>query len=48
VYDSDGAAYLVLGSILNTITPSKAERRLWLPIILLLLACSLVVALLAP
>ena len=41
-------AYLVLGSILNTITPSKAERRLWLPIILLLLVSSLVVALLAP
>jgi hypothetical protein len=38
-------AYLVLGAVLNTITPSKAERRLWLPVILALLACALVVAL---
>ncbi|MDZ4746142.1 MAG: hypothetical protein SGJ05_09095 [bacterium] len=38
-------AYLALGTTLNTITPSKSERMLWMPIILVMLAMALVVAL---
>lgn len=37
-------AFCLVGSILNTITPSKKERMLWAPVNFLLLACSLVVA----
>jgi hypothetical protein len=33
---------------LNAITPSAAERRIWLPVALGLLACSLTVAIGAP
>ena len=36
--------YCVLGSIANTATSSKRERNLWLPVILFMLASSLVVA----
>lgn len=38
-------AYSLVGSILNLITPSKWERRIWAPVVLALLACSSVVAL---
>lgn len=37
-------AFCVVGSILNTITPSKKERALWAPITVVLLICSFVVA----
>lgn len=40
-------AYLVLGSVANAATPSRDERRLWLPVILVMLVCALVVALAA-
>ncbi len=36
--------YCALGSIANAATPSKRERNLWLPVILSMLASSLVVA----
>ena len=36
--------YCVLGSIANAATPSKRERNLWLPVLLCMLASSLVVA----
>jgi len=35
--------YLVLGTVLHVMTPSRAERRLWLPVILAMLALALVV-----
>jgi hypothetical protein len=35
--------YCGLGTIMNAITPSKKERRLWLPIVTLLLVTSLAV-----
>jgi hypothetical protein len=38
-------SYCALGSFANSITPSKRERNLWLPIVLLMLASSTVVAL---
>jgi hypothetical protein len=34
-----------LSAVMNAATRSKVERRLWLPVALVLLACSLVVAL---
>lgn len=34
-------AYLALGAFANAITPSAAERALWLPIILVMLAAAL-------
>lgn len=36
--------YCVLGSIANAATPSRRERNLWLPVVLCMLALSLVVA----
>jgi hypothetical protein len=36
--------YRALGVIANALTPSPWERIIWLPITLLLLGCSLVVA----
>ena len=36
--------YCALGSIANAVTPSKRERKLWLPVVLCMLALSLVVA----
>jgi hypothetical protein len=36
--------YCALGVVANTITPSRRERRLWLPIVAVLLICSLIVA----
>ncbi len=38
-------AYLVLGTIMNLMTPSVWERRIWTPVTLLLLITSLVIAL---
>jgi hypothetical protein len=38
-------AYCVVGSLVNYITPSKRERALWFPVVAVMLACSLVVAL---
>jgi hypothetical protein len=37
-------AYCALGVVANAITPSRWERVLWLPVVIGLLACSLVVA----
>jgi len=37
-------AFFVVGTILNTITPSKRERMLWAPVTFVLLICSFVVA----
>lgn len=37
--------YCALGSVMNAVTPSRRERMLWLPVVLALLATSLVVAL---
>ena len=36
--------YCALGSIANAATPSKHERKLWLPVVLFMLTSSLVVA----
>jgi len=36
--------YCALGSIANAASPSKRERNLWLPVVLFMLASSLVVA----
>ena len=36
--------YCALGSIANVATPSKRERNVWLPVVLFMLASSLVVA----
>lgn len=36
--------YCVLGVVLNAVTPSAAERRLWLPVVALMLVSSLRVA----
>lgn len=33
-----------VGTILNIITPSKKERKLWAPVSIVLLACSVIVA----
>ncbi len=38
-------AFAVISVVLNAITPSAGERRLWLPVTLVLLASSLTVAL---
>ena len=38
-------AYSALGCVANAATPSARERRLWLPVVALLLASSLIVAL---
>jgi hypothetical protein len=38
-------AYCALGTVMNVITPSKWERTIWLPVVLLALVCSLIVAL---
>ncbi len=40
-------AFSVVAVILNSITPSAGERRLWAPVALVMLACSLTVALTA-
>lgn len=37
-------AYCALGCVANAITPSRRERMLWLPVIIVLLICSVVVA----
>ena len=37
-------AFCVVGTILNTITPSKKEKMLWAPVTVALLVCSFVVA----
>ncbi len=37
-------AFFAVGTVLNTITPSAMERLIWLPVVIALLACSLVVA----
>lgn len=37
--------YMALGLGLNSISKSKPERRLWVPVILVMLVCALVVAL---
>jgi hypothetical protein len=37
--------YSALGMVMNTITPSKKERNLWLPIVTLLFVTALVVVL---
>jgi hypothetical protein len=37
-------AYTVVGSVLNAITPSVWERVLWLPVVLALGICAMVVA----
>jgi hypothetical protein len=34
--------------VLNTLTPSARERRIWAPVTLVMLACSLIVAVAAP
>jgi uncharacterized membrane protein SirB2 len=36
-------AYCVLGTIANAITPSRRERTLWLPVLVLMLASSTIV-----
>ena len=38
-------AYCAVGSLANYITPSKWERALWFPMVAVMLACSLIVAL---
>lgn len=38
-------AFNLLSAILNSITPSKKERRLWAPITIVLFLCSLYIAL---
>ena len=37
-------AYCSLGVVANAATPSKAERRLWLPVVLVMLITSITVA----
>lgn len=37
-------AYCALGVVANAVTPSKWERIIWLPVVLLMLICSTVVA----
>jgi hypothetical protein len=36
--------YCALGVVANAATPSKAEKQLWLPVLLLMLASSILVA----
>ncbi len=38
-------AYSAIGTIAHIVTPSRAERRLWLPVVATMLACSLITAL---
>lgn len=38
-------AYCMLGAVVNFITPSRAERRLWFPVVLCMAILSLLVAL---
>jgi hypothetical protein len=38
-------AFSAVGSVLNTLTPSASERRIWAPITIVMLICSLAVAL---
>ncbi len=38
------AALLGVGLVLNVITPSAGERRIWAPVVAIMLACSIVVA----
>lgn len=38
-------AYCVMGVLANAVTPSKWERIIWLPVVSLMLVCSLLVAL---
>jgi len=40
------AALLTVGLILNLITPSAGERRIWAPVVAVMLACCIAVALL--
>ena len=42
------AAIALVALVLNAISPSAGERRIWVPVALLMLASSLVVALTAP
>lgn len=37
-------AYCGLGVAANTFTPSRGERMLWLPVVLVMLICSVIVA----
>jgi hypothetical protein len=37
-------AYTALGVVANAITPSRWERIVWLPIVLMMLVCSILVA----
>ena len=37
--------YCAIGTIAHIATPSRAERRLWLPVVAVMLACSLLTAL---
>ncbi|MBK6292253.1 MAG: hypothetical protein IPH85_06455 [Ignavibacteria bacterium] len=37
--------YMALGLGLNSVSKSKPERRLWVPVILVMLVCTLIVAL---
>lgn len=38
-------AYCALGCVANAITPSRRERKLWLPVVVVLLVASVIVAL---
>jgi len=38
-------AYCAIGTVLNAITPSARERRLWLPVVAIMLVSSVLVAL---
>lgn len=38
-------AYCAVGVLANAATPSRKERLLWLPVVAVLLACSLLIAL---
>jgi hypothetical protein len=37
-------AYSALGVVANSVTPSRWERLVWLPVVLTMLVCSLIVA----
>lgn len=41
------SAVLGVGLVLNLITPSAVERRIWAPVVAVMLACSVVVAVMA-
>jgi hypothetical protein len=38
------AAYAIVGVVLNAVTPSSHERALWLPVAIVLVVCTLIVA----